>query len=125
MDWDAFKRTEVTTTTLEAPVPNVGYLRIKIENTTPDPVWYVYLIDYDDNIGAVGEFLSEAGALYNMDKFIELAVAAYAAKHAKYGKMPVIKFVDGELKCIVPEKADWEVAIEEEYRENQGGMDGI
>ena len=124
MDWNAFKRTQVRATTLEAPVPNVPYLRLKIENSTPDPIWYVYLYDYDDNIGAVGEFPSEVIALNSIDKFIELALPAYAAKHAKYGKMPVIKIVDGEPKCFVPEKADWEVAMEEEYRENQDGMDG-
>lgn len=109
MDWDVFQRTEITTTTLDAQVPNVPYLRIKIVNTTPNPVWYVYLIDYVDRIGAVGEFLSEADALCNMDKFIELAVEEY---DAKYGKTTVIKFVNGELKCIVPEKSSFSVILE-------------
>ena len=118
MNISDFTRTENTTTTLDARVPNTNHLYLRIVNTTPNPMWNVYLIDYDDSIGAVGEFESEADALNNMDKFVELAIPAYNAKHAKYGSTPVIKFVNGELKCIVPELDDWEDILEE-YRETR------
>jgi hypothetical protein len=79
-----------------------GHFFIVIENVEPGGEWTTRLIDYDDNIGAVGVFSTESEAVGRVKEFLELAIPAYAEKHAKYGRMPVIKAnADGILEMTV------------------------
>ena len=54
------------------------------------PGWRIALSDYENGVGAVGEFPTEEEALANMAAFLELALPLYRAKHGKYGPAPVI-----------------------------------
>jgi len=74
------------------------HFEIKIVNESNRPEWTISLIDYDANVGCIGVFQSEAEVLEHADAWFVLAVDAYMAKHAKYGRMPVVKLQNGKLK---------------------------
>lgn len=84
----------IITTTLTGLVSD---FKIEITNTTGEEQWVISLIDYDDNVGAIGLFADEAEAISYSDAFFAIALPAYEAKHAKYGKMPTVTLVDGNL----------------------------
>jgi len=94
-----FRRSKVVTLTA-----SYQSFTIEITNRNDEPDWTVCLIDYDDNTGAVGEFPSEEEAVRRIDEFLALAIPAYNAKHAKYGRMPVIRpGADGTLVMVLEE----------------------
>lgn len=77
-----------------------GFFEIVLEKTSESPHWFMRLIDYDENCGAIGQFDSEEEAREHYGAWLALAKDAYEKKHAKYGQMPVIT-VDRENNRLV------------------------
>ena len=84
-------------------IVNTNRLSVIPTETNNDPIWYIYLIDYDDNIGVIGEFPSEIEAIVHIDDFIRLATPLYSQKLAKYGRTPIITLKGDELIVTIPE----------------------
>ena len=96
-----FSRTVVTTLTgTHGKIPCT--FTVRVTNSTDAPGWHVTLSDYDDSVGAVGEFSTERDALSNMAAFLALAIPLYFAKHAKFGPPPIVSPGRGGLVVHFP-----------------------
>ena len=75
---------------------------LTVENGSDDPFWRMSLMDFDDNVCAVGHFPSEAEAIANLGGFLAIAVPLYAGKHGKYGPPPIIDPGQDGLSVTIP-----------------------
>ena len=102
-------------TRLVAPVGRA--FRIEIRHRSGDAEWTMLLIDFDNNIGAVGYAPSEEAAVAAAAAFFVECIPLYEAKYAKYGRTPLLHLEeDGRFAVTIPP--------EETYADVSDGNDG-